>query len=87
MNTTILNSDIHFAATKCNKNGLIPPDVEFAFRDTDTIISGTQVTYTCLDDFVFINGDKFRVAYCDYETLEWVNVPTAGCVGELSLLK
>ena len=64
----------------------MPPDVENAFRDTDVINSGTVVTYTCNDEFVYINGDTSREAYCDYETLQWTNVPNA-CVGMYATTK
>lgn len=55
--------------------------MENAYRDTDVINSGTVVTYTCDDEFVYINGDTSREAYCDYETLQWTNIPNP-CVGE-----
>ncbi|KAF6036105.1 hypothetical protein EB796_005581 [Bugula neritina] len=71
-------------ATECE--GPKPPDVEGAYRDTDVIKSGTAVNYTCLDDLVFINGDKYRIATCDIVTLQWLNVPT-DCVDEAVIIK
>ncbi|XP_067935075.1 sushi, von Willebrand factor type A, EGF and pentraxin domain-containing protein 1-like [Watersipora subatra] len=71
-------------ATECE--GPTPPDIEGAYRDTDFIQSGTEVNYTCLPPLVYVNGDTWRIAYCDIDTLQWINLP-GSCVDEVVEIK
>lgn len=65
--------NVHIGS-KCSGGEL--PVVPHSTTNTTSTVIDSYVQYTCDDGYTFIDGDKKRVAYCDMDTLQWINLPT-----------